>query len=137
MFLPQAKYNLFSAKRFPQSEPMSGSSAGDAQRQSVRGDVLVPHRLDRIGRCNAQSFELLPPLQLPRAILLCRMKLPPIFAVVHATSGRVTMADQVTDAPTMVLHGAMRLPTVEVNSYNIETKDDEGYVGDRASKGAF
>src|SRR5437773_10090981 len=47
------------------------------------------------------------------------------------------MADQATDAPAIVMHGAMRLPAVEVNSYNIETKDDDGYVGDRASKGAF
>jgi hypothetical protein len=34
-------------------------------------------------------------------------------------------------------HGAGRLPEVDVLSYNVELKDDEGYVGDRASKGAF
>src|SRR5437588_10375755 len=34
-------------------------------------------------------------------------------------------------------HGASRLPSVEVNSYNVELKDDEGFLGDRASKGAF
>ena len=34
-------------------------------------------------------------------------------------------------------HGAARLPAVEIHSYNIESKDDEGFVGDRASKGAF
>ena len=34
-------------------------------------------------------------------------------------------------------HGASRLPSVEVDSYNIELKDDEGFIGDRASKGAF
>jgi hypothetical protein len=34
-------------------------------------------------------------------------------------------------------HGASRLPSVEVDSYNIELKDDEGFLGDRASKGAF
>src|SRR3954462_5135318 len=34
-------------------------------------------------------------------------------------------------------HGATRLPSVDVDSYNIELKDDEGFVGDRASKGAF
>ncbi len=34
-------------------------------------------------------------------------------------------------------HGAARLPSVDVDSFNIELKDDEGFVGDRASKGAF
>jgi ROK family len=34
-------------------------------------------------------------------------------------------------------HGAERLPAVAVASYNVELKDDEGFVGDRASKGAF
>jgi predicted NBD/HSP70 family sugar kinase len=34
-------------------------------------------------------------------------------------------------------HGARRLPSVEVISYNVELKDEAGFVGDRASKGAF
>ena len=34
-------------------------------------------------------------------------------------------------------HGASRLPSVELDSYNLELKDDEGFIGDRASKGAF
>lgn len=34
-------------------------------------------------------------------------------------------------------HGASRLPSVEVDSFNIELKDEEGFLGDRASKGAF
>jgi len=34
-------------------------------------------------------------------------------------------------------HGADRLPSVDIDSYNIELRDDEGFVGDRASKGAF
>src|SRR3984885_8064608 len=34
-------------------------------------------------------------------------------------------------------HGATRLPSVVVDSFNIELKDDDGYLGDRASKGAF
>ena len=34
-------------------------------------------------------------------------------------------------------HGARRLPGVEVISYNVELKDEAGFVGDRASKGAF
>jgi hypothetical protein len=39
--------------------------------------------------------------------------------------------------PSIAEHGASRLPSVEVDSYNIELKDDEGFIGDRASKGAF
>src|SRR5476651_2736566 len=34
-------------------------------------------------------------------------------------------------------HGAIRLPSVDVDSFNIELKDDDGFLGDRASKGAF
>jgi len=34
-------------------------------------------------------------------------------------------------------HGAERLPSVDIDSYNLELKDEEGFVGDRASKGAF
>ena len=33
--------------------------------------------------------------------------------------------------------GASRLPSVEVDSFNIEQTDEEGFLGDRASKGAF
>src|SRR5437660_12722935 len=47
------------------------------------------------------------------------------------------MSDQSTALPTVVTHGATRLPTVDVDSYNAELKDDEGFVGDRASKRAF
>ena len=39
--------------------------------------------------------------------------------------------------PSFAAHGASRLPSVEVDSYNVEIKDDEGFIGDRASKGAF
>jgi hypothetical protein len=34
-------------------------------------------------------------------------------------------------------HGASRLPNVLVDSYNIEVKDENGFLGDRASKKAF
>ena len=39
--------------------------------------------------------------------------------------------------PNIATHGAERLPSVTVDSYNVELKDDEGFIGDRASKGAF
>jgi predicted NBD/HSP70 family sugar kinase len=37
----------------------------------------------------------------------------------------------------IVAHGASRLPSVEIDTYNAELKDEEGFLGDRASKGAF
>ena len=46
------------------------------------------------------------------------------------------MAEAAT-LPSIAQHGASRLPSVEVDDYNIELKDDEGFIGDRASKGAF
>jgi hypothetical protein len=44
------------------------------------------------------------------------------------------MADTVV---TLGKHGADSLPAVEVDSYNVEIKDDEGFLGDRASRRAF
>ena len=40
-------------------------------------------------------------------------------------------------APTLSGHGAERLPAVNVDTYNLELKDDDGFLGDRACKGAF
>jgi hypothetical protein len=34
-------------------------------------------------------------------------------------------------------HGGTLLPSVELVSYNVELKDNGGFIGDRASKGAF
>src|SRR3954471_24695605 len=46
------------------------------------------------------------------------------------------MAD--TAAATIIgPHGAKVLPAVEVDSYNLEIQDDEGFLGDRASRRAF
>jgi hypothetical protein len=42
-----------------------------------------------------------------------------------------------TPVPTVAPHGSRRLPAVDIDSYNIELKDNEGFIGDRASKGAF
>ncbi|MGZ3410887.1 MAG: ROK family protein [Xanthobacteraceae bacterium] len=39
--------------------------------------------------------------------------------------------------PIVMAHGAEELPSVTVNDYNCELKDDEGFIGDRASKGAL
>jgi hypothetical protein len=48
-------------------------------------------------------------------------------------SGRERQSQQ----PTLPTHGASTLPSVEVESYNVEIEDEEGFVGDKASKGAF
>ena len=47
------------------------------------------------------------------------------------------MAEDIITTTGIARHGATRLPSVEVDSFNIELKDDEGFLGDRASKGAF
>jgi hypothetical protein len=47
------------------------------------------------------------------------------------------MAEDTITTTGIARHGATRLPSVEVDSFNIEMKDDEGFLGDRASKGAF
>src|SRR3982074_1545785 len=46
------------------------------------------------------------------------------------------MADDVTVVG-IGKHGASRLQSVDVDSYNVELKDEDGFLGDRASKGAF
>ena len=52
------------------------------------------------------------------------------------TGGDSQMAD--TAAATVIgPHGAKVLPSVEVDNYNLELKDDEGFLGDRASRRAF
>ena len=47
------------------------------------------------------------------------------------------MAEQNAKVETVPTHGATRLPLVNVDSYNVELKDDEGFLGDRANKRAF
>jgi predicted NBD/HSP70 family sugar kinase len=47
------------------------------------------------------------------------------------------MAEDIITTTGIARHGASRLPSVEVDSFNIELKDDDGFLGDRASKGAF
>jgi predicted NBD/HSP70 family sugar kinase len=46
------------------------------------------------------------------------------------------MSEQTT-LPAGAIHGAKRLPSVIVESYALELKDDQGFIGDRANKGAF
>ena len=43
-------------------------------------------------------------------------------------------SEDVAQLPT---HGAAVLPAVKVDSYNLEIEDEDGFIGDKASKGAF
>lgn len=45
--------------------------------------------------------------------------------------------DELVKTTGIAHHGAERLPSVDVDSFNIEMKDEDGFLGDRASKGAF
>jgi predicted NBD/HSP70 family sugar kinase len=47
------------------------------------------------------------------------------------------MAEDTIERPVLNAHGAKRLPSVEVDSYNLEIRDGDGFVGDKASRGAF
>src|SRR6476659_10900704 len=51
--------------------------------------------------------------------------------------GKGKMAEDVITTTGIARHGATRLPSVDVDSFNIELKDEDGFLGDRASKGAF
>ena len=52
-------------------------------------------------------------------------------------AGKGKMAEDTLTTTGIARHGATRLPSVDVDSFNIELKDDDGFLGDRASKGAF
>src|SRR3954449_5295309 len=70
----------------------------------------------------------------------CRRRMQPMdsLAVVLRTSERAgKMAEEIVITTGIARHGANRLPSVEVDSFNLELKDDDGFLGDRASKGAF
>jgi predicted NBD/HSP70 family sugar kinase len=47
------------------------------------------------------------------------------------------MPDQTDTLPALPAHGSMHLPSVEVDSYNLGTRDNGGFLGDRVTKGAF
>jgi hypothetical protein len=45
------------------------------------------------------------------------------------------MADETITTTGIAAHGAARLPSVEVDSFNVELRDGEKFLGDRASRG--
>jgi hypothetical protein len=47
------------------------------------------------------------------------------------------MAEAKSIAPALSAHGAKVLPSVIVDNYNLELRDQQGFVGDRASRGTF
>jgi predicted NBD/HSP70 family sugar kinase len=47
------------------------------------------------------------------------------------------MPEQTVNAPGLAAHGALCLPSVEIDSYNLRIKYDGEFLGDRATKGAF
>src|SRR6202140_1136879 len=60
-------------------------------------------------------------------------------AVVPTTSDRAKgkMAEDTLTTSGIGRHGATRLPSADVDSYNVELKDEEGFLGDSASKGGL
>ena len=50
-------------------------------------------------------------------------------------STRGNMAEDFVTTTGIARHGATRLPSVEVDSFNIELKDGDGFLGHRASDG--
>ena len=47
------------------------------------------------------------------------------------------MTDQTSELLALAAHGGAHLPSVEVDSYNVEIRDDEGFVGDRITSATF
>jgi predicted NBD/HSP70 family sugar kinase len=45
--------------------------------------------------------------------------------------------DASRDNATLITHGGANLPSVTIDGYNLELKDKDGFIGDRASKSAF
>src|SRR5262249_12087930 len=70
------------------------------------------------------------------AQLLQSRNISPPAGVVPADWRLPFMADTAV-ATVLGPHGAKVLPAAEVDSYNLELKDDDGFVGDRASRQAF
>src|SRR5476649_2016545 len=48
--------------------------------------------------------------------------------------GQGKMAEDTLTTSGIGRHGATRLPSVDVDSFNIELKDDDGFLGDRSEE---
>jgi len=49
----------------------------------------------------------------------------------------VPLPEEPATAPSVLVHGGRVLPAVTVDTYNEELRDEEGFIGDRASRRAF
>ena len=47
------------------------------------------------------------------------------------------MSERAEARPISLIHGARDLPGIIVDTYNEELRDEGGFLGDRANKGAF
>ncbi|MBV8752098.1 MAG: ROK family protein [Hyphomicrobiales bacterium] len=47
------------------------------------------------------------------------------------------VAEETTEITPLLRHGALQLPSLRLDAYNLELKDSSGFVGDRASKSSF
>jgi predicted NBD/HSP70 family sugar kinase len=59
------------------------------------------------------------------------------YSVVQGFFARDNGMSETGSATALTRHGAGSLSAVDVDSYNVESRDDEGFLGDRASKKAF
>src|SRR6188474_254125 len=60
------------------------------------------------------------------------------FGSAHHTCKRGGMAEKTQEAAKVLVgHGTAELPAVHIDSYNVELRDSEGFIGDRASRRAF
>src|SRR5437879_11549989 len=82
-----------------------------------------------MGKVICRLYSLFAPFMKPKGS-------PPVVAS-EIRQGLGYMAEDTITTTGIARHGATRLPSVEVDSFNVELKDDEGFLGDRASKGAF
>ena len=94
-----------------------------------KGEWRVANSEWRTRICHPHSLRAIRPLLKPKGSL-------PVVAN-EIRQGLGHMAEDTITTTGIARHGATRLPSVEVDSFNIELKDDEVFLGDRASKGAF
>jgi len=92
---------------------------------------------------NNQASIFVPPARRPKTLV--RLGAPRLVGAKNFLSGfrlvkgrsECIMTDQTANLPALAAHGSTRLPSVEVDSYNLETRDNGGFLGDRITKGAF
>src|SRR6266446_681103 len=82
----------------------------------------------------ASSTQHTDPTRCPAA---CRRQELSVWFPVGKGRSECIMTDPTANLPALAVHGSTRLPSVEVDSYNLETRDNGSFLGDRITKGAF